>query len=763
MAETAAAPKAAEPVVVPSGVREVSVFRSGAVVTRIAEVAPSNGAWPEEIALAGLPLAMDDESVRVSLVARGDATPPRPADLRVDLVVPPIGLPLLPPDEKELRDAEDKALHLRERLARVDIEVAKLDQIGLALPEPFENRPPKPAPTAAWIGVLDWKARWKAERAEERRLLHDELLRQEETIARHRRRLAEIRALQDSREATVSKRVRLRLREGGAPAPLELRLEYRVPGARWVPTYAFRLARDGKSASLAVKALVVQSSGEPWERVKLSVSTADLLRDTELPELKSLRIGRRQPEPPRRAWREPPSGLELLFEGLDRTLATMPAPPEPAPPPPAPPAVGALGRVQEIASEMDQLLEGGESEPEDARRADRARVGDKAERREAKKRMPAPKGAPALAGRGGGPMPPPPPAASVESTSRTAMRKPMPAPSAPASRMSMAEMAPVAASAPPMDDDAFGGMPGNAPMEPTRPEDLRPDGSMLRFSDLVMAGWDDGGRGRLRPVTTADRLAGIEPSHAPGVARRLADAEERAAGAAYVSFPDDTQDVESSSGAYDYRYDAEGLVDVPADGRIHAVPLFARSAPVATTLVVVPRESDQAVRVAEMRNPLDAPLLAGPAEIYLDDEYLVTSPIRTVPPGADLKIGLGVEEALKVARNTHFEEEATGLLGGGAAFHHRIDIELANRLASAVKVEVRERVPTKDEDDKDVEIAVAEPSPAWEDYDQGDVSLIRGGRRWKLTIGAGETKKIHWSYTVKIDAKNELVGGNRRE
>ena len=33
-------------------------------------------------------------------------------------------------------------------------------------------------------------------------------------------------------------------------------------------------------------------------------------------------------------------------------------------------------------------------------------------------------------------------------------------------------------------------------------------------------------------------------------------------------------------------------------------------------------------------------LLAGPAEIYLDDEYLVTSPIRTVP--ADLIVVNGL-------------------------------------------------------------------------------------------------------------------------
>jgi len=141
--------------------------------------------------------------------------------------------------------------------------------------------------------------------------------------------------------------------------------------------------------------------------------------------------------------------------------------------------------------------------------------------------------------------------------------------------------------------------------------------------------------------------------------------------------------VEQSGGSYDYRYDAEGPVDIPGDGQFHSVPLLGRSAPVETTLVVVPRESDKAVRVASLLNPLHAPLLAGKAEIYLEDEYLVTSPIRTVPPGGKLSVGLGVEEALKVARNVHYEEEATGLMGGGLALHHKVEIEIASRLKAA--------------------------------------------------------------------------------
>src|SRR5690606_38764897 len=174
----------------------------------------------------------------------------------------------------------------------------------------------------------------------------------------------------------------------------------------------------------------------------------------------------------------------------------------------------------------------------------------------------------------------------------------------------------------------------------------------------------------------------------------------------------------ASAGSFDHRYDTEGLVDVPSDDALHNVPLLTAEAPVRTTLVVVPRESDQAVRMATLMNPLEAPLLAGPAEVYLEEEFLVTSPLRTVPAGGELTVGLGLEPGLKVARNTFYEEKTTGLLGGGLVLEHRVEVELASRLAAPAEVEVRELVPVKADKDEAVEVVDEAATPRWEKLTQ---------------------------------------------
>jgi hypothetical protein len=40
---------------------------------------------------------------------------------------------------------------------------------------------------------------------------------------------------------------------------------------------------------------------------------------------------------------------------------------------------------------------------------------------------------------------------------------------------------------------------------------------------------------------------------------------------------------------------------------------------------------------------------------------------------------------------------------------------------------------------------------------------VRGGLSWKINVSPGEKQRIEIVYRVTLPAKNELVGGNRRE
>jgi hypothetical protein len=232
----------------------------------------------------------------------------------------------------------------------------------------------------------------------------------------------------------------------------------------------------------------------------------------------------------------------------------------------------------------------------------------------------------------------------------------------------------------------------------------------------------------------------------------------------WVNLPPGGIDVRHVAGSFDYAYSADGRVDVPSDGQFHSVALTSKSTDVDLRYIVVPREDTNVFRIAQLRNPLQAPLLAGSADVYVNGEYILSTNIATVPPKGQMELGLGVEQAIKVARNTSYDEVRSGeTIVAFNELRHKIKIDITNLLPREAKIEVRERLPIPQEGAK-VDVQINQVTPAWEKYKQEERSApIRGGYRWRVEVPAKEQETLEVDYTVKTFVDSELIGGNRRE
>ena len=143
---------------------------------------------------------------------------------------------------------------------------------------------------------------------------------------------------------------------------------------------------------------------------------------------------------------------------------------------------------------------------------------------------------------------------------------------------------------------------------------------------------------------------------------------------------------------------------------------------------------------------------------------MLTTRLPTVPARGELKLGLGAEQAIKVARNTRFSEARSGdKVVAMAELAHDVDIDIVNHLERDIDIEVRERVPVP-APGAEVVVEELEVKPPWQPYDQQERGqIIEGGRRWEVRVGKGASERLHARYVVKIYAQNEIVGGNRRE
>ncbi|MGA5125582.1 DUF4139 domain-containing protein [Streptomyces pseudogriseolus] len=687
-----------------SALESVTVYAQGALCRRVARgTVPADG----QVRVPGLPRSLDPHSLRARVLG---APGVRVTEARAEVDAEPVDADAVDEARREvdrLTEAYDVAVGRRDRQLR------RIEEIGALRPVPPGRKrddPHRRTPVDAWLELADFVDERLTVLHDGLRELEDELQRLEHEMEMAQDRLARVSTDAPATPVTSSYTAVLAVR-GAAGTEAEVEIEYGVPGAVWAPTYRLTHRQGEDTGRLVLRASVAQRSGEDWTGVRIAFATADLRRRTDLPRLRSVRIGRSQPAPAPSGWREPPAGLAGLFAGYDA------AGPRPEPDPHL--VAGgwvAGGPVQDTA------------------------VGSAY-------------GAP--------PTPPPPPAPSALPAPGAAYGAPPQgfgpaapgsAPSPERARRARPGSGPRPAAAPRAGAPAFAAAPESAGAAPSAPPPPvpgppRPDDAELDYAALVLSGPDEprDRRGRLFPG------GGLDPVSA--------EYRRRAEKPAALPLPGHAVRPRESAGSFDHRYDAAAPADLPSDGTWHTVTVGEIAVGLRTEYVCVPAVDQTVYATLVLSNATDQALLAGPVEVSVDGEYQLTAPLPTLAPGGVRRLGLGPAEAVGVTRRTHLTESTAGLRNNVTVLDHRVHVELANRLPSTVRVEVRERVPVTLEADVRIEERAGwsepEDSAARERH-------APGTRIWRVDLPAGGTVALDGGYEIRIPAGKALTGGNRR-
>ncbi|MBF9067519.1 DUF4139 domain-containing protein [Streptacidiphilus fuscans] len=716
-----------ELLVAQSRLDSVTVHTDGALCRR--RVCVQLPAGVSRVRLAGLPLVSDPHSLRARVVDSRETTPARVLDVRREEraeVVPREQLASLQRELDAAQEAYDVARARRDRIAARSETTFALRPVP---PLPRRGDPPRPAPVEAVIALAGF-ADARLDGLNAQLLAAEGVFERAEhglDVARHRLAEASHALPTESTRTTADAVVTIDLGSGGSGVAarseaadgsegepereLELELEYAVPGATWFPSYRLQLARrtstEAGSAhdSLSLRASIAQRTGEDWTGVRLSLSTAALLTRSVMPQLRSIRLGRRQAEQPAPPWREAPAGLSGLFGGYDAAAADAPAPTGHEP---VPVAARGLGKAVAGAGAGVGAVGGNDGErelrPAMRRAAPRAAVFGAAPA--------APGAAP------GGP---------------------------PAYGSARAQPMAAAFAAPP---PAGSAAPGRAlpASEPTLDVALRD----LAGLELAGPGAPIGARGTLAPSTPGTPSAAVEREY-----------RQRAHSVRGLAVPPHAVPV-AESAAFDHRFDTAARVDVPADGAWHSVAVA--EFPVGLTLrhLCVPSLDPQVYATVELANTSPHALLPGPLDVVVDGEYSTTVAMPALAPGARKRIGIGVEEGVRVARHSRSAESSSGLLGGTTVITQRVEVEVANRLDRPITLDVLERVPVSDEKDARIEDTAA--TPPWTVVPpEEDEHHRRGLRRWQLDLAPAATATLTGGYEIRIPSAKAVVGGNRRD
>jgi hypothetical protein len=108
--------------------------------------------------MAGLPLALDDSSVRVRVEAEPGTSTAIATDVRIGLAVPPRQAVQHSPSEEEVREAKAEVRRISDAIALIENEIAILYQLDVPeRPDGEEGKAPPPSPLMARLALTNFK------------------------------------------------------------------------------------------------------------------------------------------------------------------------------------------------------------------------------------------------------------------------------------------------------------------------------------------------------------------------------------------------------------------------------------------------------------------------------------------------------------------------------------------------------------------------------------------------------------------------------
>lgn len=248
-----------------------TVYTDRAVVRRTAKVRVAAGT--NEVVFEGLPSGLVDESVQVS--ARGSF-----AASLLDIATRTVFVSAEP--DARVKELEDRLTELRaeervlkDRRTQLDAQLTLVGSIEKAYTAPTPATAGTAAPTRPSLEdygkLLEFSAQRRAGIDDEARKIEREQAALAEKIGATERQLNELRGKQPGRRATKVVVARLSAPTEGE---LEVTLGHALSGASWSPAYDARLRSAEREVRLDAFGLVRNATGEDWNGVELTLSTA---------------------------------------------------------------------------------------------------------------------------------------------------------------------------------------------------------------------------------------------------------------------------------------------------------------------------------------------------------------------------------------------------------------------------------------------------------------------------------------------------------
>jgi uncharacterized protein (TIGR02231 family) len=207
-------------------------------------------------------------------------------------------------------------------------------------------------------------------------------------------------------------------------------------------------------------------------------------------------------------------------------------------------------------------------------------------------------------------------------------------------------------------------------------------------------------------------------------------------------------EVQSSGTAVSFA--VSGKTDIPSDGSPHKTTINQFQLDPKLDYLAVPKHTDAVYRRATVANSSTSPMLEGPMNLFVGDEFIGKNRLEYTPANGEIELLLGVEENITVERTLEKRDVDKRLLRDNRQVRFGYKIEIKNLLPTEAKLEVHDHIPVARHEQIKVKLDKVKPEPA----EQTDLHLSE----WHLSLAAGETQTIEYEFVVEHPRSLQIVG-----
>lgn len=200
-------------------------------------------------------------------------------------------------------------------------------------------------------------------------------------------------------------------------------------------------------------------------------------------------------------------------------------------------------------------------------------------------------------------------------------------------------------------------------------------------------------------------------------------------------------------------YRIAGKVTVPSDGEPHIYTIT--EFPLAAQLSVraVPKLRAAAYLYAKSKYEGDAPLPAGPVQLYRDNALVGQDTLGVLRPGDTLALGFGVDDRVSVRHElVSTERSQVGVFNKRQRVERRYRINVQNFHRRAMEITVYDQTPVPADASIEVERLPGTPPT------QTDADGKQGVLAWTKTYAPGEQFVIEFGYAVSYPENRDVPG-----